>query len=174
MAGRHADNIAPFCGGLVLIRSMDPLDVVRLPVPRGWLVLAHPERTMSTREAARSAGAVTLGGAAPGRAGGGIVAAASGDLALLGRRSTTGSPSRRGHRRCRVREPRPPLSGRGPGLLDLGQRPHRLCVVGSEVSGTRVAAAMESAYRALGVPCTTRVAGPEFPGGSPRAMSFTT
>ena len=53
VAGRHADNIAPsLLGGLVLIRSIDPLDVVRLPVPAELhVVLAKPEQRMRTAEA---------------------------------------------------------------------------------------------------------------------------
>ena len=53
VAGRHADNIAPsLLGGLVLIRSIDPLDVVRLPVPADLhVVLAKPEQRMRTAEA---------------------------------------------------------------------------------------------------------------------------
>ena len=32
--GFHADNIAPaLFGGMILIRSYDPLDILRLPIP---------------------------------------------------------------------------------------------------------------------------------------------
>ncbi len=34
VSGRHLDNIAPsLLGGIVLIRSMHPMDIVQLPVP---------------------------------------------------------------------------------------------------------------------------------------------
>ncbi len=51
VAGRHLDNIAPsLLGGLVLIRSLDPIDVVRIPTPRGmWIVLAKPAYEFETR-----------------------------------------------------------------------------------------------------------------------------
>lgn len=53
VAGRHADNVAPaLLGGLVLVRSVDPLDVVRLPVPDGLLVVVvTPDFELSTRKA---------------------------------------------------------------------------------------------------------------------------
>jgi homoserine kinase len=52
VAGRHADNLAPsLLGGIILIRSMDPLDLVRLPVPRElYVVLARPDQRLRTAE----------------------------------------------------------------------------------------------------------------------------
>jgi homoserine kinase len=49
----HADNVAPaLLGGLVLVRSAEAQDVVRLPVP-SWLrcVVVLPELQVATREA---------------------------------------------------------------------------------------------------------------------------
>lgn len=53
VAGRHADNVAPcLLGGLVLVRSVDPIDVVRLPVPEGlMIVVCVPAFELATREA---------------------------------------------------------------------------------------------------------------------------
>ncbi|HKB81392.1 MAG TPA: homoserine kinase [Thermoanaerobaculia bacterium] len=53
VSGRHLDNIAPITlGGLVLSRSIDPIDVIRLPVPRGWTaVLLTPNVRIETRRA---------------------------------------------------------------------------------------------------------------------------
>jgi homoserine kinase len=53
VAGRHLDNIAPsLLGGFVLIQSLDPIDVLRLPVPDGiHVVLAHPDQRLRTAEA---------------------------------------------------------------------------------------------------------------------------
>jgi homoserine kinase len=53
VAGRHADNLAPsLLGGMVLIRSLDPIDVMRLPVPAGLrIVLVHPAQRLATRTA---------------------------------------------------------------------------------------------------------------------------
>jgi len=53
VAGRHADNVAPsLLGGLILIRSIDPVDVIRLPIPEGLtLVVVTPNFELSTRKA---------------------------------------------------------------------------------------------------------------------------
>ncbi|RFZ82841.1 homoserine kinase [Mucilaginibacter terrenus] len=49
----HADNVAPaLMGGFVLIRSYEPLDVVRLPHPPGlWCAIVFPDVDVPTREA---------------------------------------------------------------------------------------------------------------------------
>jgi len=49
----HADNIAPsICGGLVLVRRAEPLDVVRLPIPEGLTaVVVHPDLEIETAKA---------------------------------------------------------------------------------------------------------------------------
>jgi homoserine kinase len=51
----HADNVAPaLLGGLVLIRSYDPLDVVRLPFPAHLRVgVLYPHVEIPTQEARR-------------------------------------------------------------------------------------------------------------------------
>lgn len=90
VAGRHADNVAPaLLGGLVLVRSTDPLDLVRLPVPAGLtVVVVHPAFELETRRArevlpqAVSLGTLTR---ATGNLAGLVAACFSGDLSLLGR-----------------------------------------------------------------------------------------
>jgi homoserine kinase len=53
VSGLHLDNIAPITlGGLVLSRSIEPLDVIRLSVPYDWcVVLARPTARIETRAA---------------------------------------------------------------------------------------------------------------------------
>jgi homoserine kinase len=53
VSGRHADNAAPaVLGGLVLVRSTDPLDVAALPVPESLVVtVVTPEFELPTRRA---------------------------------------------------------------------------------------------------------------------------
>ena len=48
----HADNVAPaLLGGIVLIRSNHPLDVIALPVPaRLFVVVVHPHVVLMTRQ----------------------------------------------------------------------------------------------------------------------------
>jgi len=87
----HADNVAPaVLGGIVLIRSCEPLDLVRLPVPDGLFVaVVHPHCEVSTQEArARLAGrtfALADIVANAGNLGAFVAALHQGDLALLGR-----------------------------------------------------------------------------------------
>lgn len=49
----HADNVAPsLLGGLVLIRSLDPSDVIQLPIPNDlYVALLFPHITILTKEA---------------------------------------------------------------------------------------------------------------------------
>lgn len=48
----HADNVAPcLLGGIVLIRSYDPLDIISLPVPSNLhVVVVHPHVEVLTRD----------------------------------------------------------------------------------------------------------------------------
>jgi len=49
----HADNVAPsLLGGFTLIRSYNPLDVIKIPVPDFlWTVIVHPDVTVRTEDA---------------------------------------------------------------------------------------------------------------------------
>ncbi len=49
----HADNVAPcMLGGIVLIRSYDPLEIISLPVPKDlYLAVVHPHIEVMTRDA---------------------------------------------------------------------------------------------------------------------------
>ena len=51
----HGDNVTPcLCGGLTLTRSVDPIDVVELPVPeRIRCILVYPHRRIDTERARR-------------------------------------------------------------------------------------------------------------------------
>jgi homoserine kinase len=53
VAGRHLDNIAPsVCGGLTLVRSIEPLDIVRVRGPQNWMVvLVTPDVRIETKAA---------------------------------------------------------------------------------------------------------------------------
>ena len=49
----HADNVAPaLLGGFVLVRSYDPLDVIKLPTPsKLWCTVLHPQIEVKTKDA---------------------------------------------------------------------------------------------------------------------------
>ena len=53
LSGRHIDNVAPsLLGGILLIRSTEPFDCDRLPVPPTLrIVLVHPAMQLRTAEA---------------------------------------------------------------------------------------------------------------------------
>ncbi len=49
---RHADNLAPcIFGGFTLVRSTDPLDIIRLDFPPLWTTVLHPQIEIKTSEA---------------------------------------------------------------------------------------------------------------------------
>jgi homoserine kinase len=90
VSGRHADNVAAaILGGIVLVRCVDPLHVVRLPVPAGLaLAVVTPRFELETRRArAVLPGEIALGTAVANQANlAGLVAALhSRDLDLLSR-----------------------------------------------------------------------------------------
>ncbi len=53
LSGRHGDNVASaLFGGVILVRSLDPTDIVSLPVPEELrVVLAHPAQRVKTADA---------------------------------------------------------------------------------------------------------------------------
>ncbi|MFI5245378.1 MAG: homoserine kinase, partial [Gemmatimonadales bacterium] len=53
LSGRHGDNIASaLFGGVILVRSLDPPDIISLPFPPALrVVLAHPAQRMNTAQA---------------------------------------------------------------------------------------------------------------------------
>ena len=50
---QHADNVAPsLLGGIVLVRSYDPLELINLPVPKELrVIIVHPHCSVSTAAA---------------------------------------------------------------------------------------------------------------------------
>ena len=90
VSGRHADNVAAaILGGVVVVRSVDPLDVIPIPVPPGLtVVVVTPEFELPTRKAREALPeTVALSTAVANQANLAAFVAAmhSGDLELLGR-----------------------------------------------------------------------------------------
>lgn len=164
VAGRHLDNIAPsLLGGIVLVRSLDPIEVVKIPAPEGLrIVLATPAQQLTTTrarsvlpiEVPRSIVVHQLAQVAA------IISAChSGDLALLGRAMDD-----------RIAEPaRTPLL---PGFADAkiaaidagalgvsisGAGPTAFALCDSEATASKIAQAMQSAYARAGLDCTVRI-----------------
>ena len=171
VAGRHADNVAPsLLGGLVLVRAMEPLEVIKLPVPPALrIVLAHPDRSMSTREGRAALPlevdlAVALHQAA--QVGAMVAAAHSGDLALFGRAidDRIAEPARAPLLEGFAEAKRAAMASGALGCSISGSGPTVFAIVSGELNGERVAEAMCRAYSNRGIPCRARVAAADLEG----------
>jgi homoserine kinase len=165
VAGRHADNVAAsLLGGIVLIRSLQPVDLIQLPVPDDlWVVLVRPDQQLRTAEArsvlpSEVPRALALHQAA--QVGALVAALASGDYDLLGRSidDRIAEPARAdllpGFREAK----RAALDAGALGSSISGAGPTSFALVRGPELGERVAAAMSQAYAACGYPSDSRVA----------------
>jgi homoserine kinase len=165
LAGRHADNVAPaLMGGVVLVRSVDPLDVVKLPFPSALrVVLLHPEQRLRTAEARavlptsidralfiqQSANIAAM-----------VAAFASGDLDLLRRAvdDRIAEPVRAsllpGFREAKAAA----LAAGAVGCSISGAGPTSFAFAPDEASAARIGVAMHTAYAACGIDTAARVA----------------
>jgi homoserine kinase len=164
VSGRHADNIAPsLLGGIVLIRSLEPLDVIELPVPDElWVVVARPDQRLRTAEArsvlpTHISRAVAVHQAA--QVGAMIAALATDDYALLGRAidDRIAEPVRAallpGFREAKQAA----LAAGALGSSISGSGPTAFALVRGQEAGNRVGAAMAEAYAACGRRSEVRV-----------------
>lgn len=165
VSGRHADNIAPaLLGGIVLVRSLDPLDLVELPVPDELLVVvARPDQQLRTAEGrfvlpAQISRAAAVYQAA--QVGAMVAALASGDYALLGRAiddriaEPVRTPLLPGFREAKQAA----LDAGALGSSISGSGPTAFALVRGHAAGERVAAAMSAAYTGCGHRSEVRVA----------------
>jgi len=164
VAGRHLDNLAPsLLGGICLVRSLDPIDVIRLAVPEGlYIVLAHPAQRLRTAEARAVLPAVVDRATALHQAAqvGAIVAAlASGDLALLGRAiddriaEPVRAPLIPGFRAAKAAA----LTAGALGASISGAGPTTFALAGDLACAQAVAAAMEAAFASQAITSSVRV-----------------
>lgn len=164
VAGRHLDNLAPsLLGGICLVRSMDPIDVVRLAAPEGlYIVLAHPAQRLRTAEARAVLPdfvdrATALHQAA--QVGAIVAALASGDLALLGRAidDRIAEPARAplipGFREAKTAA----LAAGALGASISGAGPTTFALAGDLACAQAVAAAMEAAFASRAITSSVRV-----------------
>ena len=164
VAGRHLDNIAPaLLGGIVVVRSIDPIDVVRLPVPSGLrLVLAHPAQRLSTAASRRALPtAVNLAVVTHQLAQVAALVAAcfTDDLALFGRAidDRIAEPARAALIPGFVEAKIAALAAGALGASISGAGPTAFAIVDEQERAVHVAAAMRAAYARHGVNCTTTV-----------------
>jgi homoserine kinase len=164
VAGRHLDNIASsLLGGIVLVRTLDPIEVIRLPVPaRLILVLAHPAQRLTTLDSRRAlpeqvsrADVVHQIGNASAM----VAACYTGDVALFGRAidDRIAEPARARLLPGFLAAKRAGLDAGAHGVSISGAGPSAFAVVSDDATAHAVAAAMRAAYVAAGLECTTRV-----------------
>ncbi len=154
----HADNVAPsLLGGFVLIRSYDPLDVVRLPVPPGLsCAVVHPHTELRTEDARRVlkkeirlADAIRQWGNLAAL----VAALYNGDLALLGRslQDVVAEPARSllipGFARVKAAA----LAAGALGCSISGSGPSVFALCARSEDSSRVADAMVAAFTAAGL-----------------------
>lgn len=152
VAGRHLDNIAAcVLGGLTLVRSTDPIDVVRVPLARSlWVALVTPAVRLETRTA-RSVLAPTLDRAAwvqqMANTAALVHGLASGDLGLVSRSIVDGfAEPRRAPLIPRFDEvKRAALDAGALGSSISGAGPTIFALVEDEAKGSAVLAAMRAA-----------------------------
>ncbi len=165
VSGRHADNVAPsLLGGLVLVRSLDPLDLIAVPVPTDLLVVqVHPAQRLATRDARAVLPAMvplTVALQQAANVAAMVAAAAAGDLALLGRAldDRIAEPARRGLLPGFSAAQQAARDAGALGCSISGAGPTAFALVDSVTRGELVLAAMSAAYAAAGVAATGRVA----------------
>jgi homoserine kinase len=158
VSGRHADNVAPsLLGGIVLIRSLEPLDLVQLPVPDELcVVVALPDQQLRTSHSRSVLPAaipreVALNQAA--QVGAMVAALASGDYALLGR-AIDDRIAEPGFRQAKQAA----LAAGALGSSISGGGPTAFALVRGPKAGDKVAAAMADAYTRCGYKSEVRVA----------------
>jgi homoserine kinase len=164
VAGRHADNVsAALWGGVVLVRDVDPCDVVTLAFPeRLRVVLVEPEQRLSTRQA-RSALPESVPRATAvfqaAQVGALVAALASGDLALLRRavEDRIAEPARSGLLPGFAQARAAALAAGACGCSISGAGPAAFAFADGDEAGARIAEAMVGSYRRCGVSARGRV-----------------
>jgi homoserine kinase len=165
LSGRHGDNLASaLYGGVILVRALEPADVVSLPVPAALrVVLAHPAQHMNTSDARRvlpgflerNAALAQMANVAA------MVAAfACGDLELLGRAlyDDIAEPARA--------VLMPGFTGAKAAAIEAGALagsisgagPTSFYITDNDATALSIAEAVRLSYQSVGIPCNTRVA----------------
>ena len=163
VAGRHLDNIAPsLLGGIVLVRSVDPIDLVKIPVPEGlWVALASPHQRLET---ATSRGALpneiplSIAVHQMAQVGAIVAACASGDLALLGRAidDRLAEPARANLIPGFAEAKRAALRAGALGVSISGAGPTVFALAASKDAAGRAGSAIGSAWALAGIKSTVR------------------
>jgi homoserine kinase len=164
VSGRHADNVAAaLFGGVVLIRTADPIDVVRLSFPGELrVVVVAPHQTLRTEEGRkRLPGSVPLPVAlAQAASVGALVAAlATRDFDLLRRsiEDRIAEPARASLLPGFEAAKRAALESGAFGCSISGSGPASFAFAVGDETARRIGKAMIAAYRSAGIPAVARV-----------------
>jgi homoserine kinase len=165
LSGRHADNIAPaLLGGVALVRSVEPLDVVRLPFPKNLRVaVVHPSQQLRTRES-RAVLPPSIDRATVIRQCANVAALVwafvSGDLALLGRAldDAIAEPARAPLLPGFAEAKAAALEAGALGCSISGAGPSSFAFAADDRAAESIARAMAGAYEAKGVAVSWRIA----------------
>jgi homoserine kinase len=165
LSGRHGDNLASaLFGGVILVRSLDPVDIVSLPFPTELrVVLAHPAQRLDTAEARevlprfidRASAIAQMANVAA------MVAAfASGDIALLARAldDQIAEPARAHLLPGFVEAKAAALRAGALAGSISGAGPTSFYITDNDTSAAAIAAAVREEYGARGVACDVRIA----------------
>jgi homoserine kinase len=152
----HADNVAPsVMGGIVLVRSYDPFEVIALPIPSQLhVIVVHPHCKVSTAAARKlvKARAYSIDEIVPnlGNVAALVAALAAGDIALLGRSIQDGlvepvrAPLIPGFRLVKDAA----LSAGAHGCSIAGSGPSVFAFAATVASAGAIGAKMQAAFRA--------------------------
>ncbi len=164
LSGRHGDNLASaLFGGIVLVRSLDPADIISLPVPEKLrVVLAHPAQRVNTADAREVLPSMIQRGAMIAQmanVAAMVAAFASGDIALLGRALVDdfAEPARAvlmpGFIEAKAAAVR---AGALAGSIS-GAGPTSFYITDSDATAAAIVKAVLASYESLGIPCDARV-----------------
>jgi len=164
VSGRHADNVAAaLFGGVVLIRSADPIDVVRLSYPEELrVVVVAPHQSLRTEEARKRlprSVALPVALAQAASVGALVAALAIRDFDLLRRsiEDRIAEPSRAPLLPGFVEAKRAALEAGALGCSISGSGPASFAFAVGDETARRIGKAMVVAYRRAKVPADARV-----------------
>jgi homoserine kinase len=164
VSGRHLDNIASaLLGGIVLVRSLEPIEVVRLPTPTGLqLVIAHPAQRLSTARSRRALPATVdrdLMMHQVAQVAAMVAACYADDISLFGRAldDRYAEPARTPLMPGFIEAKRAALGAGALGASISGAGPSAFAVADDPETASRVAQAMQAAYDEMAIECSTRI-----------------
>ncbi|MDQ2665622.1 MAG: homoserine kinase [Gemmatimonadota bacterium] len=164
VAGKHLDNLAPaLLGGIVLVRSMEPVDLVRLPVPTGLrLVIVHPAQRLSTSTSRRALPDVVALSAVThqlAQVAAMVAACFTDDVGLFGRAidDRIAEPARAHLLPGFMDGKRAAVEAGALGASISGSGPTAFAIADSVERAERVAAAMKESYASNGIDSTATV-----------------